>query len=263
MKRPGVGLEVAEVQQNKISRTCLVHGPYEVAELCVMGKVINTNPPCPTCTSESYELREKETRERELMALKNRLLVTSGIPKLMYGKRLSEYESVNSTAAAHREACIDYVYDWESGAEKRRNLIFSGGVGTGKTSLVCGIGQAIISKYAAGVRYTRFADMTRHVMERFGDRNYPQSEAIERFASVPLLIIDEIGVDLGTKFVKQTLIEIIDKRYGRNLPTFLISNLTVSELVNATDLRVIDRLRENGTVLSFDWESYRGGKSAL
>jgi len=67
-----------------------------------------------------------------------------------------------------------------------------------------------------------------------------------------------LGVKNATDYDRSLLFEIIDKRYQERLPTVVISNLKIAEIGPATDERMMDRLRDNCTVLVFDWGSYRG-----
>jgi DNA replication protein DnaC len=49
-------------------------------------------------------------------------------------------------------------------------------------------------------------------------------EIVERLGRTPLLVIDEIGRDKGTDFNLNCFSDILDKRYGRRLPTIFISD---------------------------------------
>ncbi len=55
------------------------------------------------------------------------------------------------------------------------------------------------------------------------------------------------------------IFDVLDKRYGEQLPTVMVSNLTVDELVNLLGDRIIDRMREDGgALLQLNWQSNRG-----
>ena len=49
-------------------------------------------------------------------------------------------------------------------------------------------------------------------------------------------------------------------RANNFLPTLLIGNLDLAEMSDLLGERIIDRYREGGKVLVFDWESHRGKK---
>jgi len=50
-------------------------------------------------------------------------------------------------------------------------------------------------------------------------------------------------------------------RYETFKPTILIGNVTMEEIEVLQGDRVIDRFKENGQVLVFNWESFRGNSS--
>ena len=58
------------------------------------------------------------------------------------------------------------------------------------------------------------------------DSEKTADDAIEHYASLDLLIVDEVGVQFGSAAEMAILQEIINARYEGILPTILISNLS-------------------------------------
>ena len=88
-------------------------------------------------------------------------------------------------------------------------------------------------------------------------------QALEEFIKPDILVLDEIGMQLGTDSEHLLLFSLLNGRYEELKPTIVISNLTLEEVKKYLNDRIYDRLRENGGgVLAFDWESWRqkGGK---
>lgn len=56
------------------------------------------------------------------------------------------------------------------------------------------------------------------------------------------------------------MFEILNGRYQELRPTILISNLNTDALESLLGQRIMDRYRECGSVLAFDWQSHRGLK---
>ena len=83
------------------------------------------------------------------------------------------------------------------------------------------------------------------------------ARAIISFEERALLVIDEIGSQYGTDAEKIMVSEIINDRYNNQLPTIIIGNVTMSEAENYLGARAIDRIKDNGFVAVFDWESHR------
>ncbi len=89
-----------------------------------------------------------------------------------------------------------------------------------------------------------------------------ETEAVDQFIAPDVLILDEIGVQIGSEHEKMLLFDIINQRYEQCKSTILISNLDQSELTAYLGDRVMDRFRETGAVVAFDWTSYRGKAAA-
>jgi len=60
--------------------------------------------------------------------------------------------------------------------------------------------------------------------------------------SVPVLLLDDIGAEKASEWVKQTLYLIIDNRYGNMKKTFITSNLTLNQISNQLDDRISSRI---------------------
>ena len=81
---------------------------------------------------------------------------------------------------------------------------------------------------------------------------------IDKYINKKLLILDEVGVQMGTEAEKLLIYEVINGRYENYRPTILISNLSFKEMENYIGARSIDRLKsKDGAMVVMDWESYR------
>lgn len=73
-----------------------------------------------------------------------------------------------------------------------------------------------------------------------------------------LLIIDELAEAMTEpKFKDPILTDLIDLRYGKLLPTILISNETTQSFIENTNDSVKSRIKECGAVVPCDWKSFR------
>lgn len=84
------------------------------------------------------------------------------------------------------------------------------------------------------------------------------SHALRRFcAAYDLLIVDEIGRQFGTDTERMILFEIINERYEQRKPIIAITNLDGPNLSEFVGAAALDRLKENGEAVCFDWRSMR------
>lgn len=138
------------------------------------------------------------------------------------------------------------------------SLVMCGGPGTGKTHIACAIANAVM-RGGRSVKFGTVLAAIRHVKDTYR-RNADQSEkdAIDDLLAPDLLILDEIGVQVGSEHEKMLLFEIINERYQWCHSTVLISNLDRLELAAYLGDRMMDRFNETGAVLAFTWPSFRG-----
>jgi DNA replication protein DnaC len=126
----------------------------------------------------------------------------------------------------------------------KTNLFLCGKSGTGKTHLAMCLTKD-------GAKYRRLPDVFREVRTDFDS----EQNIIDRYGTVKLLIIDEVGRQKFSDFEKNLFFEIIDKRWNNVLPTTLITNLDEKEFFAEYGTAILDRLRP--VIVRFQWESRR------
>lgn len=246
---------------------CEIHGEFERKVL--PAPIEGMNPlrtGCQSCVSEAREREEERQRrnrraERELEVA--RLMRDAKIPARFAGKSLDGYAGNNPGQKLALNVCRKYVEDFPEHAEVGRSLVLTGQPGTGKTHLACAVLSAAIAQYAVSGRFDTVSDLLRSIKETYR-KDSPASErdVIGRYVGCGLLVVDELGVQVGSEHEKLLLFEVLNGRYQEMRPTILISNLSSAELEEFLGHRVMDRYRECGVVLAFDWGSYRGSKTA-
>ena len=139
-------------------------------------------------------------------------------------------------------------------------LIMIGKTGTGKTHLCYGIMKKFIKKYpmTGCPKMIKCAELIRLFKANWQTKQTTEQRIIDDFSNYKFLIINEIGIQFNSEMEKQYLTEIVDNRYERMYPTILVGNITMPEITISIGDRIIDRFRQDGKVLAFDWESYRG-----
>ncbi|TQE95906.1 MAG: AAA family ATPase [Spiribacter salinus] len=241
------------------TRQCDKHGEFEAELFRIMDKWHGGL--CPRCDEERVKA-EAERKRREELAEKQRkverLMGDSGIPRRFQDRTLDSYRAETEG----QKRALQIARKMAGGnPDDGVSLVFCGKPGTGKTHLACGIAHEWIETGIPALFATVLAAI-RHIKSTYNrESEITEEQAISVFTRTELLILDEIGVQLGTEHEKMLLFEIINERYQQMRPTILISNLTRSELTDYLGDRVMDRFRESGAVVAFDWDSYRGGKS--
>ena len=142
--------------------------------------------------------------------------------------------------------------------QRREDSLFSGPPGTGKSHLAQAIGHAVIQQgyrvlyREAHILLEELADATLD-----GDRK----EHMELLSTVPLLIIDDLGMRKLPLTAAEELLEIIMRRYER-ASTLITSNRPVDDWGkllgdSAAVSAMLDRLLHHGHVLKCGPRSWR------
>ena len=206
------------------------------------------------------ESRRRDSKKRSLEKLRKNSL----IPKRFQSKLISDFDAESREQRLAKAACERYVERFEDRLSNGGGLIFYGSVGTGKSHLAYGIGNALLKNgYSVmGIDVYELIDI---VKESFGrDNPKTEREAIRDFVELDLLIIDEIGAQLGTTYEDLLVFKIINERYKQVKPTIMISNLDRAPLIERLGERIYDRMQEGGgATVCFNWESYRSKRNSV
>ncbi len=231
---------------------CPQHGiPYEIMSLS-LGEIKKEFRTCAACQTESAKSAEQEeARRRE--QIRNHALMAAKIPARFSGLSLDSFQASSDAQRSALQHARDFVNAPATG------LLFLGSCGTGKTHLACAILQRMIDRSGDGL-YVTTMHAVRRVKQTYRNTELSEQAAIDSLVKPYLLVIDEVGVQHGSDTERLILTEIINERYGAERPTIMIANLTMAEFTQTLGERVVDRFREGGRVVVFDWPSYRPQK---
>ena len=129
--------------------------------------------------------------------------------------------------------------------------------GTGKTQLAQGA-IAHCTAFGDTAKYCRAMDLFMHIQACFGDRaTESQITVLNQYRHPNILVVDELQERKSSEWEKHTLTNIVDHRYGEELDTIIIANLTAGKLREALGASIVDRMRETGGIIECDWTSFR------
>jgi len=142
-----------------------------------------------------------------------------------------------------------------SWVQQGKNLVLWGeNKGNGKTTLACSLANAYIREMAkqccfdSAVYFIKTAKFLEELRSQFNNPEEGFSGKLRLIETVPLLIIDDIGAEKASEWVRERLLTIIDERYSNNLSTIYTSNCTQYELLENLHGRIVDRLKEAKTI---------------
>ena len=145
-----------------------------------------------------------------------------------------------------------------------RGLLFMGPAGVGKTHLAVSIIRDLIAKGFAGL-FCEFGSLLKEIQDSYN----PISKSSEFKVLAPVyqadvLVLDELGATVPTEWVRDTMYQIINKRYNdRKLTIFTTNYLDKGkELEERVTYRLRSRLYEMCTTVVIDGDDYRRRRPA-
>ncbi|MFQ5408540.1 MAG: ATP-binding protein, partial [Anaerolineales bacterium] len=119
-------------------------------------------------------------------------------------------------------------------------LYLSGGHGCGKTHLAAAIANQRV-RTGNPALFITFADLLDHLRATFSPDSLVKYD--KRFSEVrnaPLLVLDDLVLESATPWAREKLIQLIDHRYIRKLPTVITTAAERSELDARLESRMLD-----------------------
>ena len=118
--------------------------------------------------------------------------------------------------------------------------IFLGGRGCGKTHLAAAIAH-FRRRQGDEVVFVKVSDLLDYLRDKFSpESGVSYYEAFERVKRVRLLVLDEFGEHVSTRWAKEKLYQIIDYRYNARIPTVITSSLSLDEMDGVIASRIAD-----------------------
>ncbi len=148
--------------------------------------------------------------------------------------------------AANLNYCKQYVYDF---SYKSPSLFFIGKTGLGKTFLSSAIAKDLLQK-GYNVAFDSIQNFLRAIEnEHFG--RAVNTDTLQTLIDADLVILDDLGSEFSSSFYSTALYNIINSRLNKELPTIVSSNLSLSELQNKYDDRIISRITGMYSIINF------------
>lgn len=225
---------------------------------------LDESPVCQHCEGVGYVgvqmcqcLQElcRQEQKKELTLLKCGQANFNDFKLEYYPDRLISGSTVSIRAIMQKTFRDCKAYAESFGADSP-NLLFSGDTGLGKTFL-----SACIACTVADKGYSVVYESAVHLFDKMEKAKFSGDEdavrECDRFSSCDLLIVDDLGTEMGGQFVTTALYTLINDRLLRGMPTIISTNLTAEDMEKKYSPQILSRLRGNYKRVAFVGDDIR------
>lgn len=243
---------------------CVIHNiKMEVLNNALLSQPIEY---CPECGRGKDYAGKRVAIEN--MRRQKQLIVDQKIENAMIGPRFKDktFENYIIENEGQKKA-VENIKKFINNYQRANGLILIGTNGTGKNHLASATVKKIVSIYNKTALVTKAIKIVRKIKESWKKNNEEtETQVIKYYVKPDLLVIDEVGRQVGSETEAMFLSEIIDDRYENLKQTIITGNVTIQELKKLIGERSVERFKEKEymgeTVIVCDWESYRGKNNA-
>lgn len=233
---------------------CPVCGEETKRSVQVVGLDMEVNVACKCRRAEMEDQRKRDEaiqHKQRTDELRRRCFGGSALARCTFAQDDMKLPKISE--AMHR-----YVDHFNRMAEENIGILLHGPVGSGKTFYAACIANALIEQGRAAIM-TNFATVVNEMQESFSGRQ----DYLDRLAWVPLLILDDLGIERETSYMQEQVYNIIDARYRTQKPLIVTTNIPLDEITKPKDIayeRTFDRVLEMCHPIKIDLPSRRRAK---
>lgn len=172
-----------------------------------------------------------------------------------YPDRIDPRQGVNIRAVMEKtfQICRRYAMEF---TERSENLLFSGGTGLGKTFLSACIARAVADRGYSVCYETASHLFTKLERAKFNGDEEARKDS-EKYTACDLLIVDDLGTEMGGQFTTSALYSLINDRILSGKATIISTNMNSEDLEKRYSAAIASRLRGNYRRIAFMGEDIR------
>lgn len=215
-----------------------------------------------TAAAAENRARGSQPAEVPLMVWNTRAEYRGEINRMTWKNslRLSHHETYEAyrfddlKSDQHPTALRLFVKKFMADELPKKHLVLFGGTGAGKTTALCALGGELAD---AGrmVRYVKHGTYLSWLRPDQAPRGWTATLVREFFRRCDVLILDELGSELGTPataFAQAETFELVNDRLAAGLPTAFGTNLPSDDLALVLGDRVMSRIAGQAVPLEFE-----------
>lgn len=203
---------------------------------------------CPLCGGYGYTVDEQGLaracacgvlQRRQGIAAARR----SGIPQRFATKDFGNFQAARGDRIREniRKAAYSYASTFERTNE---GLLLRGITGCGKTHIAIAILREVMARGFTG-QYANLNDLLSRLRDSYSEQSgETEGGLLEEVDSVDLLVLDDVGAESATDWVRDRLYLIVNRRYENGRAVIITTNCDEAELEQRIGARTASRLYE-------------------
>lgn len=231
---------------------------------------------CPICGGTGFKIIERGGAsgaapcDCRVATIAKALAERSGVPKLYAECTLENFR----TAHYQRDSIMfigfaitllaveKYLRDFKRARHSQGDpsgLLFLGPNGSGKTHLGVAVMRTLISRGVPAV-FLDCGDMLEQVKATFGTN--ARAQALKAAMENDLVLLDDLGAQTGSEWVKDTIGSVISHRYNEGKATLVTTNVAPEDMADRFGDRAASRLKQMCRLIQLprSVEDFRGNK---
>ena len=205
--------------------------------------------------------KKNERREWELMRRDTRVALLkerSGLSKRMKGYTLANFRPTISPSASRARMKVDeYLDNWEENREAGRGIYFCGDVGVGKTHLAVAVMNELIQRKRVPSLFVTVPELLDNLRGAYNDPGRDLDEWMAAVQNADFLVLDDLGSERATDWVRERIFVVVNHRYREALPTIFTSNIGPKDLAEQLGERTASRIIAMCDWISLEGDDYR------
>lgn len=191
--------------------------------------MVPSNQKCPFCKGTTWVLTESNGQkigqrcECFLDLRKKRVTQDANIPKRYENCYLGNFDTGGNPNLIEVENQIrQYIVSFPG---NNQGLLLQGPPGVGKTHLSVGILHYLMEDKGIPCVFCDFRELLHSIRSTYNhDAQLSANTVIAPILSTQLLVLDDLGAEKTTQWVRDTLMFILNHRYNHMLPTIITTN---------------------------------------
>lgn len=208
---------------------------------------------------EEAKIKREEERKREKREHPERWLSQYGVPAKYLESSFSNFVGGEKAKIKCRQF-------------PGKNIVLHGNTGCGKTHLAAATLREMVQNDQVrkikisphnfpekdfGAKFITVPKLLMEIRDSFKGINADtERQIVDRYIGYPHLILDDLGADRATEWTIETLYLIIDGRDSGMMPTFITTNLAISEIEKHYGARIASRI-SGMEIVKIDMPDYR------